>query len=135
VLTGAMDLEQDEARRQLLAALAGLDEERLTAYTVFILNAASPSARKALEELMTTTHPFFRNDFVDRWLNEGRAEGRAQGRAEGEAHMILRVLRARGVAVPDRVRRQILSCTDAATLAAWGERAATATSIDDVLAG
>jgi hypothetical protein len=130
VLTGALDLEQDGARRQVLAELASLDEERLTAYTVFILNAASPSARRALEELMTTTHPFFRNDFVDRWLNEGRA----QGRAEGEARMIVRVLRARGVAVPQAVRRQILSCTDPATLAAWGERAATATSIDDVVA-
>jgi hypothetical protein len=133
VLTGALDLEQDEARRQVIAMLAGLDEERLTAYTVFILNAASPSARKALEELMTTAHPFFRNDFVDRWLNEGRAEGRAQGRAEGEARMILRVLRARGVPVPIAVRRQILSCSDPGTLAAWGERAATATSIDDVV--
>jgi hypothetical protein len=133
VLTGALNLEQDVARRQVLAVLAGLDEDRLTAYTVFILNAASPSARKALEELMTTTHPFFRNDFVDRWLNEGRAEGRAQGRAEGEARMIVRVLRARGVAVPEPIRRQILSCTDSATLATWGERAATATSIGDVV--
>jgi hypothetical protein len=133
VLTGAVDLEQEDARRQVLAVLAGLDEDRLTAYTVFILNVASPSARKALEEFMTTTHPFFRNDFVDRWLNEGRAEGRAQGRVEGEAQMIVRVLRARGVRVPEPVRRQILSCTDPATLAAWGERAATATTIDDVV--
>jgi len=131
VLTGAIDLNSDGARRQVLGVLAGLDEDRLTTYTVFILNAASPSARKALEELMTTTHPFFRNDFVDRWLNEGRAEGRA----EGQADMIVRVLHARGVAVPAEIRHRILACTDEQQLEDWGERAATATTLDDVIRG
>jgi predicted transposase YdaD len=124
--------------RQVLATLAGLDEARLKTYTVFVLNAASESARRALEALMATTQ--FRNAFVDRLLAEGeakgRAEGEAKGRAEGEAkgeaQIILRVLSARGMQVPAEIRRRVLSCADTRQLETWADRAVTADSIDDV---
>ena len=125
VLTGALDLAQDSARRLVLASLADLDESRLATYTVLVRSAASESARQALEDLMTTK---FSDDFVDRFL----AKGRSEGRAEGEAHMILRVLAARGVEVPDKVREQVLSCTDIGQLDVWVDRAATATSLEEV---
>jgi hypothetical protein len=133
VLTGALDLSQDSARRLVLASLADLDESRLATYTVLVRSAISESARQALEDLMTTK---FRDTFVDRLLAEGeakgRAEGEAKGRAEGEAHMILRVLAARGLKVPTKIREQVLSCTDASQLETWVDRAATAVSIEEV---
>jgi hypothetical protein len=134
VLTGALDLNQDSVRRQVLASLAGLDEDRRRIYTAFILTAASPQAQDALEELMTTTE--FHHPFVDRLLAEGEtkglAKGEARGEAKGEARMILRVLAARGLQPPAAIRQRVLDCTDASQLESWGDRAATATSIEEV---
>jgi hypothetical protein len=97
---------------------------------VFVLNAASESARRALEALMATTQ--FRNDFVDRLLAEGEAKGRAEGEAKGMAQMVLRVLSARGLRIPAEIRRRVLSCADSRQLEIWVDRAVTAASIDDV---
>jgi len=57
----------------------------------------------------------------------------AENEARGEARAISAVLDARGVSVPDDVRKQILACTDLSQLDTWLRRASTATSIDDVL--
>ena len=77
VLTGALDLSQDSARRLVLASLADLDDSRLATYTVLVRSAVSESARQALEDLMTTK---FRDTFVDRLLAEGEAKGRSRAR-------------------------------------------------------
>jgi hypothetical protein len=121
--TGAVDLEQDAGRRSVLSAVAaaGLDADRLETYTLLIRACASAAARGALEALMTTV---FEDDFVERYI--------AKGRAEGEAGMLLRVLAARGFEVPGPVRERVLSCTDLSQLESWGDRAATAASLDDV---
>jgi predicted transposase YdaD len=83
---------------------------------------------------MTTVFP--RDDFIDGLLDQGRAEGEAKGeakgRAEGEAKMLLRVLAARGLAVPSDVRERILSCTDTTRLEAWADQAVSATSITEI---
>jgi hypothetical protein len=125
VLTGALDLSKDGARRLVLASLASLDDSRLAIYTVLVRSAASQSARQALEDLMTTK---FRDTFVDRLL----AEGEARGEAKGEARTILRVLAARGLEVPTKVREQVLSCTDISQLETWADRAANATTVEEV---
>jgi hypothetical protein len=136
--TGAVDLEREAGRRHVLGTLAAahLDEERLEIYTHLIRAVASASARGALEALMTTA---FKDDFIDRIKAEGRAEGEALGRAEGEVRgrgeMLLRVLAARGLEVPDPVREQVLSCTDLGQLDAWGDKAVTATSLSEVFPG
>jgi hypothetical protein len=91
---------------------------------------------------------FPRDDFIDGLLDQGRAEGidqgraegidqgRAegidQGRAEGEAKMLLRVLAARGFAVPDDIRERVAGCTDTGQLEAWAGRAITASSITEI---
>jgi hypothetical protein len=121
VLTGALDMGQDSARRLVLASLADLDDSRLATYTVLIRSAASESARQALEDLMTTK---FKDTFVDRLL--------AEGEAKGEARTILRVLAARGLEVPTKVREQVLSCTDISQLDTWADRATTAPSVEEV---
>lgn len=134
VLTGALDLDQDNARRLVLASLASADESRRTAYTVFVLNAASAAAQDALENLMATTQ--FSHPFIDKYIAEGKAKGKAEGLAEGEAkgeaRMVLRVLAARGLEVPEEIRQRVLSCADTAQLETWGDRAATAASVEEV---
>jgi hypothetical protein len=86
------------------------------------------AARAALEALMSTV---FKDDFVDRI----EARGEARGEVRGEAAILLRVLAARGIAVPARLRDRVLACTDLAQLEAWADKAATAASIDDVFTG
>lgn len=143
VLTGAADLGQESTLDEVVAVLLGLDEDRFRTYTGFVLNAASPAERRALEARMATTHPFYENAFVDAFidrikaevLEKGLEEGEALGLARGKADAILRVLAARGVTVPEDLRQQVLSCTDTAQLDAWSDKAATATSIDEVFGG
>ncbi|NEE03282.1 hypothetical protein [Phytoactinopolyspora halotolerans] len=69
-----------------------------------------------------------KSDFLRRWRDRGLAEGEAKG----EARTLLRVLAARGISVPEDIRVRITECTDLDQLDAWTDRAATATSIDDI---
>lgn len=62
---------------------------------------------------------------------EIRDEGRAEGRTEG----LLLVLEARGIALADGTREKITSCDDPQLLRQWLNRAATATTIEDVFTG
>jgi hypothetical protein len=125
VLTGALDLGDAQTRRLVLRAIAGVDAGRREIYTRLIRATASPAVRRALEELMATV---FRDEFVDGLLDQGRA----QGQAEGEAAMLLRVLAARGFTVPEDIRQRVQSCTDLAQLEAWGDRAVTAGSLEEL---
>jgi hypothetical protein len=131
VFTGAIDLSHDSGRRLVLnvIAAADLDEDRLETYTHLVRAAAPAAARDALEALMTTV---YKDDFIDRYKAEGRTEGKAEGKAEGAAQMILRVLSARGMEVPALVRERVLGCSDSRQLETWGDRAATAVSLDEV---
>jgi len=141
VLTGALDLGDADTRRLVLQAISRLDAGRREIYTRLIRATATMEVRRALEELMATV---FRDEFVDGLLDQGRAEGRAegeargraegeaQGRAEGEAAMLLRILAARGFGVPDDVRQRVESCTDLLQLEAWGDRAVTARSLEEI---
>lgn len=55
-------------------------------------------------------------------------------RAQGMAEAVLAVLAARAVLVDADARARVLACRDAATLAGWIARAATATAADDLFA-
>jgi hypothetical protein len=121
VLTGALDLGDAQTRRLVLQVIAGVDAGRREIYTRLIRATASPAVRRALEELMATV---FRDEFVDGLLD--------QGRAAGEAAMLLRVLAARGFTVPDDIRQRVQSCADLAQLEAWGDRAVTARSVEEL---
>jgi hypothetical protein len=128
----------------------GADLAELTA-----VGLSESAAQEIWRELMGTK--FKTRTFFDDWRDEARAEGLAEGRAEGlatghaegraegheqgraegetrgEATALLAVLTAREVDVSDAAREEITSCTDTGQLATWIQRAATATSIDDVL--
>jgi hypothetical protein len=94
-------------------------------YSDLVFAALSDAARAALEERMASGNYQFQSDFAKKH--------QAKGRAEGQAKAILAVLDARGVHVSDEARALILACTDATQLDAWLRKAATATSVDQVL--
>jgi hypothetical protein len=58
----------------------------------------------------------------------------AAAKAEGKAETILTVLEARGVAVSQAQREEILRCSDLARLSRWVVRASLATSAEEVTA-
>ncbi|MEU7138029.1 hypothetical protein ABZ942_01120 [Nocardia sp. NPDC046473] len=66
----------------------------------------------------------YRDDFVDGLLE--------QGEARGEAKMLVRALAARGFAVSDELRAQILSSSDTKQLEAWMDKAVVADSLDAI---
>jgi len=115
---GGADLRDPAVQVRTLRLLAGLDPETLATYTRIVLMAApDKSTQRALEALMATV---FKNEFVDKLEAAGRAQ------------MILQVLAARGIETPAEVRDQVLACTDIAQLDAWGSKAATAETIEEV---
>jgi hypothetical protein len=63
-----------------------------------------------------------------------RAAGFAEGQTAGKAAAILAVLEARSLVVDAGNRERIMRCTDVATLDRWLARAATASSLEEVLA-
>ena len=64
---------------------------------------------------------------------EGKAEGRAEGEARGKAEFILSVLEKRGLEPDDDLRRQIMACTDPATLEQWLARALVAADAKELI--
>jgi predicted transposase YdaD len=86
---------------------------------------ASVMDARHTEELMKT--------IGEELIEQGMAKGLAKGRVEGLTRSVLRVLDARGLGVDDQARQRILSCTDLELLEQWLERAATASTLSDVL--
>jgi hypothetical protein len=115
----------------VLPAIQGLDEDRIRFYYDLVYNSLNETARRSLEAMMKGYE--YQSDFAKKYVAEGRAEGLAQGRTEEAAHALLTVLRARGIAVPDAVREQILSQKDPERLERWLEKAAVAASVAAVI--
>ncbi|MEV6063904.1 hypothetical protein AB0L62_28220 [Nocardia asteroides] len=78
--------------------------------------------------LMSIDLSFFRSETSQRLREEGREEGREQGVADS----ILRILRRRGVAVPDAAEAKIAACHDRAQLVDWLDRSITVRSVDEM---
>jgi len=64
--------------------------------------------------------------------SEGEAAGLAEGRAEASAEAVLKVLAARGIAVSEAQRQEILGCQDLDRLDRWLRQAVLASSADEV---
>jgi predicted transposase YdaD len=64
------------------------------------------------------------NPELQRREAEARSEAKAEGRAEGKAEGILNLLTARGVAVNEAQRQEILRCRDLDRLDRWLVQAA-----------
>lgn len=63
---------------------------------------------------------------------KGEARGEAKGEVRGTAEAVLMVLEARGLAVSQVQREEILRCSDLARLSRWVARASLATSAEEV---
>ena len=74
----------------------------------------------------------FKSEFLDKLEADAEARGEAIGEARGKAQMILQILTSRRIAVPAKIRDQVLACTDIAQLETWGGKAATAQSIEEI---
>ncbi|MFF7528501.1 hypothetical protein ACFZB2_05235 [Streptomyces bobili] len=68
------------------------------------------------------------------WRHPLAEEVREEGRVEALAEVTLRILRVRGIDVPDDVRARVEACTDLDQLIRWSERAVHAARADDLFA-
>ena len=136
----ALDMADPAVARRVLEAIldtgaSGADRRKLV---TIILKRASRAARQILEDLMTAVE--WKDDWVESFVNvgkaEGIAEGRAEGRAEGKAEAVvsdlMRLLKLRNMHPGKRHMALIAQCTDLATLQRWFDRAATAANAKEV---
>jgi hypothetical protein len=129
---GGIDMAAGPGARRVLDAIASPDvaeADRFRMLTI-ILRLADDAARHLLEAMMTTAE--YEKTFVEKIHDQGIAEGEARGEAKGEARAVLRLLDARGLALSPEPRQQVTSCTDAAKLDRWLDRAITAGTAAEV---
>ncbi|GAA5068768.1 hypothetical protein [Nocardia callitridis] len=91
------------------------------------------AARNILETLMNTKYEY-KTEFARTYFSEGEAQGEARGEARGEANALLRILRKRGLRIPEDVAARIESETDLDQLNTWLDRAIDADTVDAVFA-
>jgi hypothetical protein len=140
--TGALDLDDSEARDFAVATITPLDKDRAELYGSFIMNVASTNAQIALEAMMASAgikiHPaatrFAQN--LERLREEAKAEGRAlgeaEGRALGEAEMLLTIAAKRGIEVDEQTRDRVLACVDGAMIQSWADRVLTGATAEEI---
>jgi len=119
----------------VLAAVAGLDAERVRLYVDLAMASLSEAARTALEALMQRGTYEYQSEFARKYVAQGREEGREEGRQEGrqegreeglhegERAALLEVLDARGLQVDEPTRQRILACTELSQLKLWLRKA------------
>ncbi|MFC7385516.1 hypothetical protein [Sphaerisporangium rhizosphaerae] len=114
----------------MLEGLENIESEQAQGYIDEVLAILPEAARDVLEEIMKTGTREYKSDFARHYYGRGLAEGEARG----EAKMLLLVLDARGIELPDDARAKILECSDLAQIEKWGRRAGTVGSVDELFA-
>jgi hypothetical protein len=123
---GGIDMATERGARMVLNAMASTevsDADRLR-MTAIILRLASDAARQTLEAMMQTSE--YEKTFIERIHD--------QGEVKGEAKALLKLLDKRSLALSDEQREKVRTCTDAAQLDLWFDRAITASSTAEVFA-
>ncbi|MWK36234.1 hypothetical protein GEV43_20770 [Actinomadura sp. J1-007] len=133
VITHATDPRASDILNALLTAVQDGGSSTVGKYADLIRTSLPVKLWSHLEEHMQPQHTEFLSDYTRSKKAEGKAEGRAEGRAEGEAQTILKVLRTRGLDVPEDVRAEISECRDDEVLDAWVVSASTAESVEELL--
>lgn len=130
----------DAVLRALLAGLSKKDKDHRLMYTDLVTTVLSHAGQRRLEEIVATTYEYqsaFARKYVEQGREEGREQGREEGREEGRAEvvrMLLKMLRAAGIAVTDDVRDRVMACKDLEQLDRWADRVGTITSADELFA-
>jgi hypothetical protein len=104
-----------------LIAVEGLEESTARFYRELVFDWLPHQWRAILEAEMD-----IKQEFISDWSREKIAEGRVEGKADA----LLRVLGARGIAVPAAAAERIRACKDAAVLDAWLDRAVGVESVE-----
>ncbi|MEU9830389.1 hypothetical protein AB0D67_02500 [Streptosporangium sp. NPDC048047] len=117
----------------MLDALDHIELEQAQGYIDEVLAMLPTAARQILEAMMSTGTREYKSRYARHYYGQGKAEGIAEGEVRGEAKMLLLILTARGIEVPQDARELILACTDLERIEAWGRRAGTVASIDELL--
>jgi len=124
---------------EVYATAEGLEELRAVVHYLF--EVGSPAARQTLRRVLQSVAGKQREEelmksYADELREEGHQQGwlkgLAEGQAQGQAKSVLRLLAARGIAVDEKSRQIILSCTDLATLDRWLDRALNAAQLSDL---
>ncbi|MCX5142546.1 hypothetical protein [Streptomyces sp. NBC_00338] len=89
-------------------------------------------AAQQWRNLVAVDTSFYKSFISEEIRDEGRAEGQAKGQAKGQVESLLLILEARGIALTDETREEIDTCTDLNLLREWLQRAATATTAEEV---
>jgi hypothetical protein len=135
ILTGSLDLSIHEARMFALISVAEAKPDRYRRYVHLIRIFTPRPTRQKLEQLM---EELFKDPFIDRFVEEGMEQGMEQGKQLGRAdratRVLLTILAARGIAIPEQTRARIEECADPDQLESWATRAATSTTADEVFA-
>ncbi len=124
----------------VLAAVTGLDDERVRLYVDLVLGSLSKSARVALEALMKSGNYEYQSEFARKYVAQGREEGlrrglqkgREEGLQEGEREALFEVLAARGLSVEEQARQRILACLEPAQLKRWLRKAVSVRSTEEL---
>jgi hypothetical protein len=137
-----IDMDTDDGQEQILQAARQVPVPDRASCITLMLAAASVAARRAMEAKMATVA--YRSEFVESFIDQGRAQGQAQGLAEGQAQglaegqarglaeAILEVLRVRGIEATAVQIARARACTDLDQLHAWTRAAVTASTADEV---
>ncbi len=113
-----------------------LDADAGRFYYDFILGALNDAARKALEQYMLgidLSKYEWQSDFAKKHIAQGVAQGVAQGRLEGKIDALLFALNSSGLRPTTEQVAMIRACRDDHALNTWIVRAASASSVADVL--
>ncbi len=128
ILSAVAHSKGSEAAEVALAGLAacnGLDTDRSTRYSDFILSMLGPGAWRALESLMSTQSYQFQSEFARKYAE--------QGRKEGEKAMFLQLLSKRFGPLDAAVVAQVQQAS-VSNLERWADRILTAATLEEVLA-
>jgi hypothetical protein len=136
----ALDMADPAIARRVLTAIhdTGASDADRNKLATIILKRASDAARQILEDLMMTIE--WKDDFVEGFVNQGRAEGREEGRELGitegaisaKIGDLMKVLSSRQLRPTKKQLGQVAQCTDLAKLDRWFERSLTAETAAEV---
>jgi hypothetical protein len=118
----------------VMAAVAGLEAERVRLYVDLAMSSLGEAARNALEALMQSGTYEYQSEFARRYVAQGREEGLQEGLQKGEVAALLEVLDARGLAVDAAARQQIQACMELSQLKRWLRMAVTVESVHELFA-
>ncbi len=128
----ALDMTEPAVARRVLEAIletGASDADRRKLATI-ILKRASRAARQILEDMMSAVE--WKDDWIESFVDQGRAEGRAEREIEDLVTGVLRLLSLRNLHPGKKQVDRVRDCTDRDTLRQWFDRAATAANAKEV---